>query len=225
MGMKVLNERNKTNNITVRFSGDGDYNCPDTLIALNEAANFKLPIVFVVENNGYQIWVRQDETMAVKDIADRGRGFGIPSRVVDGQDVFAIYNAAKEAVERARSGGGPSLIECKTYRYFDHMNSRGFDPERGLGAYDLYYRSDMELRHWLGKDPINLLRNTLITNEVITDKEADEMKENMKAEVEKAFEWAWAQPNPKSEDGVKFAYADGLVTTELPRQLADCPLY
>ncbi len=224
-GQKILNARNGTKNITVRFSGDGDYNCPDTLLALNEAANFTLPIVFVVENNGYQIWVRTDETMKIRDIADRGKGFGIPGFVVDGQDPLAVYNVAREAIARARAGEGPTIIECKTYRYFDHMNALGYKPKEGMGARGLSYRSDRELMHWLSKDPVVNFRRTLINFKILDEKGADEMVEKAKGEIAKAWEWALAQPDPKGEDAVKFAYADGPLQTEFPRQMADCPLY
>jgi TPP-dependent pyruvate/acetoin dehydrogenase alpha subunit len=224
-GQKILNARNGTKNITVRFSGDGDYNCPDTLLALNESANFALPIVFIVENNGYQMWVRQDQTMKIRDIADRGKGFGIPGFVVDGQDPLAVYNVAREAIARARAGEGPTLIEAKTYRYFDHMNALGYKPKEGMGARGLGYRPDREVFHWLSKDPVVNFRKALINMKILDEKGADEMVEKAKAEVVKAWEWAMAQPNPKGEDAVKFAYADGPITTEFPRQMAGCPLY
>jgi pyruvate dehydrogenase E1 component alpha subunit len=224
-GQMIKNLKNGTKNITVKFSGDGDFNCPDTFIALNEAALFDLPIVFVCENNGYQIWVRRDETMKIRDVAERGRGFGMPGYIVDGQDPLAVYNVAKDAIARARAGDGPSILEAKTYRYFDHFGARGYNPKKGVGSYGLFYRSDKELQHWQAKDPITNFRRTLISFGVLDDKGADEIEAGAKQAVAKAWEWVLAQPNPKPEDSLKMAYADGIITEEFPRQLADCPLY
>ena len=224
-GQMIKNKRDGTSHITVKSSGDGDYNCPDTFIALNEAALFNLPIVFVVENNGYQMYARTDQTMKIRDVAERGKGFGIPARIVDGQDPLAVYNAMKEAVARARAGEGPTIVEAKTYRYFDHFGVIGYNPKNGMGSYGLFYRSDKELRHWLAKDPVENFKKTLIDLGVIDEQKAAEMLAKTKADVAAAWEWALAQPNPRSEDALKFAYADGNVTEELPRQLADCPLY
>jgi len=212
----------KSGNIVVKFSGDGDYQWPDTLCALNEAANFKLPIVFIIENNGYQIWVRTDETTPLKDLADRGKGFGIPGVVVDGQDVLSVYNVAKPAIDKARAGGGPTIIECKTYRYFDHFGVRGYTPGKAIGSWGMFYRSDKELQHWLTKDPIDNFRRALISQGVVTESEAENIKNKAKNEVNQAWEWCLQQPNPKAEDALKNARVG---VTELPRQLADCPLY
>jgi pyruvate dehydrogenase E1 component alpha subunit len=224
-GQMILNQRDGTNRIVVKFSGDGDFTCPDTLIALNEAAKFQLPMIFVCENNGYEMYVRQDETMNIKNVAQRADGFGMPSAIVDGQDPLAVYNVMTEAVERARSGGGPTLVEAKTYRYFDHFGVRGYTPKKGIGSYGLFYRSDKELQHWLGKDPIMNFRRTLINQGILDDAGADAMEAAAKDKVAKAWEWVKTQPNPKPEDTLKMTWADGLYTEELPRQLADCPLY
>ena len=212
----------KSGNVVVKFSGDGDYNWPDTFCALNEAANFKLPIVFIIENNGYMMWVRTDETMAIRDVADRGKGFGIPGYVVDGMDPIAIYNVAKPAIDKARAGGGPSIIECKTYRYFDHMGARGYVPGKALGSWGLYYRSDNELRQWLVKDPIDNFERLLISRGILSDTDAKALRAKAKADVDKAWDWTVAQPNPIPES----AMDDALVGRKtLPRQLANCPIY
>jgi TPP-dependent pyruvate/acetoin dehydrogenase alpha subunit len=144
---------------------------------------------------------------------------------VDGMDVIAVYNAASEAIARARAGGGPTMVECMVYRYFDHSGFAGYDAKKGIGRYGLYYRSDKELMHWVGKDPIPAFRKTLIGWKVLDEAGADAIVAKVKAEVESAWQWAMAQPRFKGEDILKYQYADGPVTTELPRQLADCPLY
>lgn len=224
-GQMILNKRDGTNHVCVKFSGDGDFNCPDTLVALNEAAKFQLPMVFICENNGYQMYVRQDETMNIRNVAQRAEGFGMPSAIVDGQDPLAVYNVAKDAVDRARKGGGPTLVEAKTYRYFDHFGVRGYNPKRGVGSFGLFYRSDKELQHWRAKDPIVNFRRSLINLGVLDDAGADEMEAAAKDKVEKAWQWTLRQPNPRGEDSLKMTFMDGPYTEELPRQLADCPLY
>jgi len=181
-----------------------------------------LPIVFIIENNGYMMWVRTDETMAIRDVADRGKGFGIPGYVVDGMDPIAIYNVAKPAIDKARAGGGPSIIECKTYRYFDHMGARGYVPGKALGSWGLYYRSDNELRQWLVKDPIDNFERLLISRGILSDTDAKALRAKAKADVDKAWDWTVAQPNPIPES----AMDDALVGRKtLPRQLANCPIY
>ena len=212
----------KSGNVVVKHSGDGDYNEGDTLAALNESALFKLPIVFICENNGQQISIRTDETMALRDVADRGRGFGIPGFVVDGQDPLAIYSVVKPAVDRARAGEGPSIIECKTYRYFDHNGVAGYDPANGAAAWGLSYRSDNELRNWLAKDPIELFARVLILRGIVTPAQEAEMRKNAQADVDKAWQWNLAQPNCKGEDALIEVRVG---ENELPRQLADCPLF
>lgn len=224
-GQMILNKRNGTNHVCVKFSGDGDFNGPDTLLALNEAMVFNLPMIFVCENNGYQLWARTDETMAIKNVAQRADGFGMRSAIVDGQDPLAVYNVAMEAIDNARAGKGPTLIEAKTYRYFDHFGARGYNPKKGIGSFGLFYRSDKELQHWLAKDPIANFRRTLISQGVLDDAGADAMEAAAKKKVDDSWNWVVKQPNPKSEDTLKMTWADGLYTEELPRQLADCPLY
>jgi pyruvate dehydrogenase E1 component alpha subunit len=224
-GQMILNQRDGTNNVTVKFGGDGEYNCPDSFIGMNESAKFNLPMIFVCENNGQGIWVRTDETMKIKNVAERAAGVDMPAYVVDGQDVLAVYNVASEAIKRARDGGGPSFIETKTFRYFDHFGGRGYNPKKGVGAYGLFYRSDRELRHWLAKDPIANFRRTLINLNILDEQGADEMEAKAKQDVDKAWAWCLNQPNPTPESALDMAYADGIITKELPRQMADCQLY
>src|SRR5215470_15055797 len=119
-GAALALKRAGTGNVAVAFVGDGGANQGTTLESLNLAAIWKLPCVFVIENNGYAEATSCRYSVSVKDIADRAQGFNMPGIKVDGHDFFAVYDAAGNAIERARDGGGPTLIECKVARYFGH---------------------------------------------------------------------------------------------------------
>jgi len=211
-GIKVR----RTDQVAVVFGGDGQANTPWFHVAMNEAANFDLPFIYVLENNLYQIWVKYTDTTSLRDLADRAKGYGMPGRVVDGQDVLAVHNVMKEAVDRARAGKGPTLIEAKTYRYYDHMGMAGAKPGE-LGAFKLDYRPDNELRAWLAKDPIVLHRRVLVANGILSEAEASSLEEKVKGEVKEAFNFAMSSPMCTPEDGLKNVYATGTV---LPRQMA-----
>lgn len=111
--------------VSVVFGGDGTYATPHFHSALNNARMLELPFIYVCENNLYHQYAHYSFSCPHSDIADAARAYGIPARVVDGQDVFQVYNAAKEAVDRARAGGGPTFIEAKTYRYYNHWGAPG----------------------------------------------------------------------------------------------------
>jgi pyruvate dehydrogenase E1 component alpha subunit len=205
-----------TDQVSVVFGGDAQANTPWFHVAMNESANFGLPFIYVIENNLYQIWVRYTSTTNLKDLADRAKGYGIPGMVVDGQDVLAVYSVAKEAVDRARAGKGPTLIEAKTYRYYDHFGMGGAKPGE-LGAFRLDYRSDNEVRAWMAKDPIVRHRGMLVANGILTEKDANEIEEKVKSQIKEAFDFAMASPMCKPEDGLKNVYAEGTIP---PRQFA-----
>ena len=127
----------KTKNVAVAFFGDGASNEGSFHEAANMAALYKLPAILVCENNGYGEFTPQANHQAIVDVADRAAGYGMPGVVVDGMDAIAVYEAAGEAIERARKGAGPTLLECKTYRFYDHVGIRGMG---------LTYRTDDEVR-------------------------------------------------------------------------------
>ena len=200
-----------TEQVVVSFGGDGSIQGSFFTSAANSAATYKLPWICVIENNQYQIWVRCSDVYAVKDLARRADGYGIEGRVVDGNDVLAVYDVAKHAVEKARAGGGPTVIECKTYRWYDHYGFGG--SKMGLdGAFGLGYRSDRELREWMANDPIPRFRRFLVNEKVITEQKADEILEGVKQAVEEAVQFAEAQPIPKPEDGLLNVFAEGAVS-------------
>ena len=129
--------------------------------ALNNAALLKLPFIYVLENNLYHQYAHYSYSCPMKDIADAAKTYGIPGVVVDGQDVFQVYNAAKEAVDRARAGEGPTLIEAKTYRYYNHWGAPGAKAgELGAFGYDPLaissFRPEREVRAWMPRDPVDI---------------------------------------------------------------------
>ena len=155
------------------FGGDGTYATPAFHGALNNAALLKLPFIYVLENNLYHQYAHYSYSCPMKDIADAARTYRIPGVVVDGQDVFQVYNAAKTAVDRARAGEGPTLIEAKTYRYYNHWGAPGAKAgQLGAFGYDPLaissFRPEREVRAWMQRDPVDICRNTLINWGVLT---------------------------------------------------------
>jgi len=205
-GIKVK----ETDQVAVSFGGDGSLQNSFFSSAANAASAWKLPWIAIIENNAFQIWVRATEVYGTVDLARRADGYGIEGRVVDGNDVLSVYNVAKYAVQKARAGGGPTVIECKTYRWYDHYGVSG--AKVGVdGAFGLGYRSDRELRDWMAKDPIARFRKFLVAENVLTEERADEIVAEVKQKVEDAAAFAEAQPVPKPEDGLRNVFAEGAV--------------
>lgn len=199
-----------TDQVAVSFGGDGSLQNSFFTSAANAAAVWKLPWIAVIENNGYQIWVRASDVCSPVDLARRAEGFGIEGRVVDGNDVLAVYNVARYAVDKARAGGGPTVIECKTYRWYDHYGVAG--ARLGVdGALGLWYRSNRELRDWMAKDPIARFQRFLESEGVLAAGQAERIRAEVAKAVEDAAAWAAAQPVPKPEDGLRNVFAQGAV--------------
>ena len=199
-----------TDQIAVSFGGDGSLQNSFFTSAANAASAWKLPWIAVIENNAFQIWVRSSDVYGTPDLARRADGFGIEGRVVDGNDVLSVYNVARHAVEKARAGNGPTVIECKTYRWYDHYGAGG--ARIGVdGAFGLGYRSDRELRDWMAKDPIVRFRKFLVSEKVLTEERAEEIVAEVRQAVEEAAKFAEAQPVPKPEDGLLNVFAEGSV--------------
>lgn len=168
--------------------GEGASNEGSVHEAMNLASIWELPVVFFCENNGYQVTVSATYGLAVDDVADRAVGYGMPGQVVDGQDAVAVYGAVNAAAARARQGGGPSLIEAKTYRYCEHAENLLLivDP----------YRSDEEVQEWRKRDPIVIMRERLLQDGLIGENEADAIEAETHAEVEEAAQFALDSPYP-----------------------------
>ena len=179
-----------TDRVAVSFFGDGASNQQNFHEAINLAAIWRLPVVFVCENNLYQISLPYSKQQAIKSVAERGAAYGIPGVSVDGQDVLAVYEVAKEAIERARRGEGPTLIEAKTYRFRGHFEG---DPQ--------VYRSEDEIKWWMeNKDPIKLFADKLIGKGIATEQELKEIDEKVKHEVAEAIDFAEKSPYPEPSD-------------------------
>jgi TPP-dependent pyruvate/acetoin dehydrogenase alpha subunit len=202
--------------VVVNFGGDGTYATPHFHGTLNNAAMLKLPFIYVLENNLYHQYAHYSYSCPMKDIADAARTYRIPGVVVDGQDVFQVYNAAKTAVDRARAGEGPTLIEAKTYRYYNHWGAPGVKPgELGAFGYDplaiTSFRPEREVRAWMQRDPLHFARVILTKSPALDRARADQIEAAAKQEAIEAFQWAAVQPNCQPQDGLKNVFATGSV--------------
>ena len=170
--------------------GDGATSEGDWHEGLNFAGIHKLPVIFVCENNRYAISVPQSMQMAIEDVAERAAGYGFPGVVVDGNDVLACYGAMKDAHERARAGDGPTLIECKTYRFLGHTSDDD----------DKTYRPRDEVERARTNDPVHVFGEYLRTNDIMDDVGAEELRTQIKDEIDHALAEAWeaADPTPGS---------------------------
>ena len=185
-----------TDQITICFFGDGAANIGRFHEGINLAAVWCLPVIFICENNLWAVSVPTSCSLATPNIADRAVGYGIPGVVVDGMDVIAVYEAAGEAVARARSDKGPTLIEAKTYRFRGH-----FEGDAGT------YRPKEEIEEWLKRDPVKLYKEKLLEMKVLTEKETEEIDKEMLAEMDKAVKFAQESPFPKPEEALENVYS------------------
>jgi pyruvate dehydrogenase E1 component alpha subunit len=185
-----------TDQVAVCFFGDGASNQGTFHEGINLAAVWHLPVVFVCENNLYAMGTRQTRVMLVDNIADRAAGYGIPGVVVDGNDVLAVFEAARVAVDRARRGEGPTLLECKTYRLKGHSR---FDPAA--------YRPEDEVNGWLKKDAIARFQARLLEMGIITESEIQTTVERTRNDVEEATKFALDSPFPDPVEALDDVYA------------------
>ena len=187
VGAAFANKYRGKGQVAVAFFGDGSTNIGAFHEAANMACALHLPIVFACENNEYGEFTPRDKTMAITDVVDRDAGYGMPGVIVDGMDVIAVHEAAVEAVERARQGGGPSMIEAKTYRFYNH---------HGVQNLGLKYRSDEEVAVWKLRDPIFTFEDRMIENGVATRANFDEIWAELRADIETAIQFAEDSPYP-----------------------------
>jgi len=189
VGAALASKLLKEDRVTVAVFGDGTANKGPVHEAMNLASCWDLPVVFVCENNQYAISMHWTKSCRASSIADRATAYGMPGIEVDGQDVVACYEAAYTAVERARSGAGPSFIEAKTYRYHGHFEG---DPEM--------YRTREEVEEAKKRDPIVLYREQLIRMGVLEAEEADRMAAEAKAEVDAAVKAVQELPHANLDE-------------------------
>jgi acetoin:2,6-dichlorophenolindophenol oxidoreductase subunit alpha len=185
VGAAFANKYRNDGNVSVAFFG------ATNIGAFHEAANMacalKLPIVFCCENNEYGEFTPRHKTMAITDVVDRAQGYGMPGMIVDGMDVIAVYEAAGEAIARARRGDGPSFLECKTYRFYNH---------HGVQNLGLKYRADAEVAEWKQRDAIFTLEAKLAEANLMSTAEAEAEWAKQRADIEEATAFADASPVP-----------------------------
>ncbi len=185
-----------TDQVVAGFFGDGASNQGTFHESINMAAIWSLPVIFVCENNLYAMGTRQSMVMRIKKIADRASSYGIHGVTVDGNDVLAVCEAAHTAVNRARHGEGPTLIECQTYRHKGHSR---FDPAA--------YRPKEEVEMWMKKDPIPRFKAKLQQMGQLTEREAKKMEQEVVSAVEEAVKFATESPFPTPEEASENVYA------------------
>lgn len=199
LGVAFASAYQNNERVTVCFFGDGAANEGAMHEAMNMAAVLKAPLVFVCEHNGYGEWSPSSTQSNITDISDRAPGYGMPGVVVDGMDIAAVHEAAGHAIARARSGEGPTLLEFKTYRFYDHVG-------RNFGVLD---RPEEEIAYWRERDPIPAWRQVLIDQGTLTAAEADAINERICNELDAAIATAEQQPDPLPEE-----LFDGVYTQE-----------
>jgi pyruvate dehydrogenase E1 component alpha subunit len=171
--------------VALSFFGDGGANQGCFHESANLAAAWRLPVVYICENNLYAMTTPGRQHLSQPDIALRASGYGFPGVIVDGQDILAVYEATAEAVDRARSGEGPTLLECKTYRYKGHYVG---DP--------IVYRTDDEVAEWQKRDPILIFQQLLEDNGLLDSGQADAIRVEVAAEIDDAVQYAIDSPEP-----------------------------
>src|SRR6185369_15714529 len=164
--------------------------------ALNFAGVHRLPVIFVCENNQYAYSVPVEKSMAIDDVAVRAEGYGFDGVAINGNDVLAVYQATQGALARARTGEGPTLIECKTYRWHGHSEHD-----------KAFYRTNEELAMWKSRDPIPTFSTYLSGVHVLTDEKLTAIEQRIASTIDDAVEFAANAPDPKPEDAVTDLYA------------------
>ena len=197
VGVALSMRKQRRSCVVVSFFGDGANNEGAFHEALNMASIWKLPVVFVCENNGYGMSTSTERSTAVKDVAERACAYSMPGIVVDGNDFVAVAQAAFDAVERARRGDGPSLIESKTYRIRGHSRS---DRNR--------YRTKEEIEAWLARDPIVAFERELARLGFVSKSEIEAIRTDVECEIAEAIAFAKASPAPSVEELTRYVYSD-----------------
>jgi TPP-dependent pyruvate/acetoin dehydrogenase alpha subunit len=184
-----------TGGVAICFFGDGASNQGTFHESLNLAAIWKLPVVFVCENNGYAESTPVHYHCSATDIANRAAAYEIPGIVVDGLDLFAVYEASGEAIARARRGEGPTLLEAKTYRYYGHFQGD-----------QVTYRTTEELEAYKQRDPIQSLRSAILDRGIATTDELDAIDARVTKQLDDAWDAAKAAPFPAPEEALTDVY-------------------
>ena len=188
-----------TDQVVVCFFGDGAANQGTFHESLNLAALWKLPVLYVCENNQYALSTPLRESVGLPELSERARGYGIPGARVDGNDVLAVHAAAAEAVRRARAGEGPTLLDCLTYRFFGH-----FTGDKGHG---ITYRTKQEMEEWRNRCPIARLRRHLLGAAMATDAQLEKIETQAQALIGAAAQYGLDSPWPSPEEALEDVFA------------------
>ncbi len=195
-GLGYTFKMEKSDNVVIAYFGEGASNTGDFHEALNFAGVQQLPIVFICENNQYAYSVPLEKSMAIDDVAIRAEGYGFDGVAINGNDVLAVYQASLGAIARARAGDGPTLIECKTYRWHGHSEHD-----------KAFYRTDEELAMWKSRDPIPTFTTYLQSRHVLDALKEKDVDARIAATIDEAVEFALDSPDPAPEDAVTDLYA------------------
>ncbi len=198
LGAALTSKIKKLDRVAVAFFGDGGSSQGVLHESMNLASIWKLPVIFLCENNGYAMSTPSEYAVSITHIADRAQGYDMPGVHVDGMDVFAVYDATAQAVARARAGEGPTLIECQTYRFYGHTV---FDNP-------LTYRSKEEEDHWRARDPLKLFREAVLPQGDITAEELDQIDAEAVTLMEEAVKFADESPLPEPVELYDDVYVD-----------------
>ena len=190
VGAGLTSKLKNLGRVAVAFFGDGGANQGVLHESMNLASVWKLPVIFCCENNGYAESTPVEYALSTANVSDRAAGYDMPGINVDGMDVFAVYDAAGQAVARARAGEGPSLLECRTYRFYGHTV---FDNP-------LSYRTKEEEDHWRARDPLKLFREAVLPLGEITQEELDQIDQEAAQLMEDAIKFADESPLPNQEE-------------------------
>ena len=199
VGAALAAKKRKSGQVVICFFGDAATNTGAFHESANFASLYRLPVVFVCENNLYGISVSMKRHTRVKHIADRAAGYNMPSVMVDGNDVLKVYGAVGKAVEAARKGKGPTLVECTTYRFRGH-----FEGDPNLGE---RYRTKKEMEQWMAKCPIKRFKKTILDRKLASKKELEKMENDVRQQVEDAMAYANASPFPEGEETLEDVFA------------------
>lgn len=206
-GIALAYKMQRKANVVVALSGEGSTSLGFWHEAVNFAGVHKLPIIFVVENNGYAESVPVSLQTAIEDIGIKGAGYGIPGITVDGNDVVAVYTAMRGAIDRARSGDGATLLECKTYRWYGHSE---IDPAK--------YRDPAEVEYWKSRDPIPAMERYLASRSLWSDQWKQELTAEINRQIDEAIKFAEGSPKPKGDEALDHVYSFSIRERELQRK-------
>jgi TPP-dependent pyruvate/acetoin dehydrogenase alpha subunit len=196
VGIALALQMHRSDQVLLSYFGDGATNEGEFHESLNMASTWKLPVVFICDNNQYGMSMHVSKVTNIKNISERAASYGIPGITVDGNDVLAVYEAVLAAVEHARSGQGPSLVDCLTYRWRGHSKS-----DRNL------YRTQQEIDDWKHKCPIKRFKQVLVDGAVMTGEEVEAIDQAAKAAIDRAAEEAQTFPEPSPENMEDEVYA------------------